>query len=312
MQSTDIPGKLPIPFANSAGGSYIRAIPTASQVGIVDGAASLTTGFPPLNFQPIDSGGIPPNGADVNGILFAISGWARWQAAGGPTSFDSVFSAAIGGYPKRAVLASTVTSGLFWVSTIENNTANPDSDPTNWLPLAPLPATLAELQAGSNTVKYVTPATLAGLRASSADVLAGTSVSKYITPAAFYGARASEIDARTGTDDHKYLTPASLGGNVVITPGSGAVIYHPNGLIEQMGNGAASGSGNYTTSFLTPFLTEVLSVQVTLVLNTSVSDGGNARSAHWRKTSTTLSTLAYKCLIESGTCDGVAWHAFGR
>ncbi|ENN86086.1 hypothetical protein RHSP_32139 [Rhizobium freirei PRF 81] len=132
MQLSQIPNKFAIPFANNAGAGYIRAIPQASQIGITNGAASLTDGFPPLNFLPVGSGGVPPFGQDMNGILNQITLWAQWQAAGGSGIFDSAFSTAIGGYPRGATLEST-TAGQFWVSSIDNNTNNPDSNPTGWV-----------------------------------------------------------------------------------------------------------------------------------------------------------------------------------
>ncbi|KAA1174648.1 hypothetical protein FP026_29625, partial [Rhizobium tropici] len=73
MKASDIPVKFPIPFAASAGGGYIRAIPQASQIGITNGAASLTDGFPPLTFLPVGAGGTPPWGQDFNGILNEIT-----------------------------------------------------------------------------------------------------------------------------------------------------------------------------------------------------------------------------------------------
>lgn len=133
MQSSDIPGKLPIAFASSAGGAYTRAIPINSQIGITDGAASLHDGFVPLNATPIAGGGVPPDIRDINGILNEISAWTRWQGAGGPIFYDPDFSTAVGGYPKGAQVLSTVTIGLVFLSLIENNTVNPDVDATHWL-----------------------------------------------------------------------------------------------------------------------------------------------------------------------------------
>ena len=78
MLASQIPTKFSVPFANSAGGSYIRAIPTASQIGIVDGAASLTDGFPPLNFLTLGAGGIPPFGQDMtDGEVAAVVSYIR-------------------------------------------------------------------------------------------------------------------------------------------------------------------------------------------------------------------------------------------
>jgi len=135
MLSTNIPTKIPIPFANSAGSSYKNTIPQASQVGITNGKASLTDGFPPLTFQPISSGGVPPFGADFNGILYEITAIQQWQEAGGHFTYDSSFSTTIGGYPKGAILQSANLAGL-WVSTADSNTTNPDTGGAGWTSFA--------------------------------------------------------------------------------------------------------------------------------------------------------------------------------
>lgn len=139
MQQSDLPTRFPIPFANNAGASYIRDIPQAAQTPTTsDAPASLYDGFPPVTFQPSGSGGIPPSGADFNGILNQITAGLRWLAAGGPAVFNSAFSTAIGGYPKGAVLTSTATAGVRWISTVENNTTDPDgTSPSGWSRLAP-------------------------------------------------------------------------------------------------------------------------------------------------------------------------------
>lgn len=124
MQSSDIPAKFPIPFANGAGASFVRNIPTASQIPITAGAASLNDGFPPLNATPRASGGVPPFIQDMNGVLRQSTGWDRWLAAGGPIIYDAAFSTAIGGYPRYATLIDS-TGSFWWVSTIENNTNAP-------------------------------------------------------------------------------------------------------------------------------------------------------------------------------------------
>jgi hypothetical protein len=134
MNLGSIPAKFPIPWANAAGGGFVRTIPVASQIGVSDGAASLTDGYPPLNFQPIGAGGVPPFGQDMNGILKQITQWLQWtQAGGGVPYFDGAFAAAIGGYPQGAFLQSATTPGTFWISTADANVNNPDSTPTNWL-----------------------------------------------------------------------------------------------------------------------------------------------------------------------------------
>lgn len=127
MISSNIPPRFPIPFANAAGGAYVRPIPRASQIGVQDGAASLTDGFPPDTFQPVGSGGVPPFGQDVNGILKQLSQWAQWQATGAPVVYDSAFATAIGGYPKGSRLAAAGGGGVQWYSLVDNNLTDPDS-----------------------------------------------------------------------------------------------------------------------------------------------------------------------------------------
>ena len=127
MQQSQIPPKFPIPWGNSAGSAYIRSIPVNSQTGVQNGAASLTDGLPPLTFVPAIAGGVPPFGADFNGIFRQLSQWSQWQSAGGPIFYDFAFASAIGGYPNGTILQSAVTPGTLWLSTADNNTSNPDA-----------------------------------------------------------------------------------------------------------------------------------------------------------------------------------------
>lgn len=132
MQAADIPDKFNIPFANAAGGGFIRPIPEASQIGITTGAASLTDGFPPVNFLPIGAGGTPPAGQDFNGIIKQITEWSRWQNAGATVVYDAVFSAAVGGYPKGAILRAAAAA-YFWQSTVDDNLTDPDAGGAGWV-----------------------------------------------------------------------------------------------------------------------------------------------------------------------------------
>lgn len=125
MQLTNTPGKLVLPFANAGAKN---TIPTASQIGITAGAASLTDGFPPLTRTPIAAGGVPPSGLDMNGILYALSAALRWDNAGGGYVFDSTFAndSNVGGYPKGARILRSDGLG-YWLNTAENNTTDPEA-----------------------------------------------------------------------------------------------------------------------------------------------------------------------------------------
>jgi hypothetical protein len=131
--SSSLPSKFAIPWGNSAGSSYIRTIPQASQIGIQNCAASLTDGFPPLTFVSSAQGGCPPFGQDFNGILKQLSQWSRWNGMGTPVFYDSAFSSGISGYPEWATLAVVATPGCFWVSTVNNNASDPDTGGANWV-----------------------------------------------------------------------------------------------------------------------------------------------------------------------------------
>lgn len=127
MQTSNLPPRLPVPFANSG---TKNTIPTAASP--TPGLASLELGFPPATMTPIAAGGIPPAGADFNGALFMISAVTRWVQAGGQYGYDATFSASIGGYPRGALLLNAAGTG-FWVSTTENNVTNPDTGGAGWM-----------------------------------------------------------------------------------------------------------------------------------------------------------------------------------
>lgn len=129
MQSSDVPSKSAKVFGQSATGTYIRTVP---QTTADPAAASFDIGFPPQTFTDEGAGGTPPDGRDFNGILNFLTAWARWQSAGAPIAYDPTFQASIGGYPTGAVVASAVTLGIFWISTVENNTTNPDAGGAGW------------------------------------------------------------------------------------------------------------------------------------------------------------------------------------
>lgn len=146
------PAFTPVPFANGAGSGYRNDIPEASQTGVTPGAASYTDGFPPVTFEPIASGGVPPFGADFNGILYALSVKARWNQAGGNYPFDSSFATTIGGYPVGATVQRADGKGK-WLNTTSGNTTDPDSaSASGWVELrANNGTTSIAMSAGDNT-----------------------------------------------------------------------------------------------------------------------------------------------------------------
>lgn len=140
------------PFGVGAGGSYItEPIPVPSQIGITDGAASFTDGFPPLTMQALSAGGIPPKGQDLNGILYMISAHTAWVAAGMGYAYDSTQATDIGGYPVGATLQMADGTGT-WLNVVANNTSNPDSGGAGWVPLTSYGVATVALTGGASTL----------------------------------------------------------------------------------------------------------------------------------------------------------------
>lgn len=129
MQSTDQPEKIIVPFANEGNR---RDIPIDSQIGIVDGRASFTDGFPPKTFIPVVAGGVPPAGSDFNGLFHQITDIQRWLCSGAMFTYDADFADAIGGYPKGSRIIST--DGItVWINQADNNITDPDGGSSaNW------------------------------------------------------------------------------------------------------------------------------------------------------------------------------------
>ena len=209
MIAASIPPYFNIPFANSADSSHKRAIPEASQIGIIDGAASLTDGFPPLTFLPLTAGGIPPYGQDFNGILNEVTHSIQWQQAGGIAKYNSAFSTAIGGYPNGAVLQNAAKTNL-WVSTVDNNLSNPDAGGAGWTLLI----STATYTAGSgiSVSGGVITNSLPGISYSSGS---GISISGNVITNSFPQAT-SQLNATGG-----YIRIPGSAGNVLIQSGQG-------------------------------------------------------------------------------------------
>lgn len=130
MQINNPPSKLVLPFgANDPTGRATIPVTTSSP-----GYASLNNGFPAITRTPKAAGGIPPRGVDMNGILYAISGSARWAAAGAGYKYDSTFAndTNVGGYPQGARVLNSAANG-YWLNLSDGNTTNPDTGGANWV-----------------------------------------------------------------------------------------------------------------------------------------------------------------------------------
>lgn len=128
---------MPVPFASQGDKNTIPVTPS-TETGQTN-YASYQKGFPPVTMTPLVAGGLPPQGMDMNGILFALSSSIGFSQSGGLPTFNADFASTIGGYPLGAVLQSNDGASAY-VSTIANNTTDfnesPESIGTSWLPWA--------------------------------------------------------------------------------------------------------------------------------------------------------------------------------
>lgn len=137
-------------------------IPDASNN--VTGRAGYDQGFPAINMQPIEAGGIPPDGGDMNGVLYDLSSAIQYIQAGKYLPYNQDFANAIGGYPLGSVVSDPTDGRIIWVNVLQNNL----SFPANWSQSSLYQATETingtakiatqdAVVAGVNDLDYVTP-----------------------------------------------------------------------------------------------------------------------------------------------------------
>ena len=106
-------------------------IPAARQAGAAQEAATYSEGFPSITMTPLSLGGKPPSGKDMNGVLHDVSAAAVFLNNGNRYRFDAAHCAAIGGYPKGAVLMADTLDGSY-ISLMDGNRDNPNSGSAKW------------------------------------------------------------------------------------------------------------------------------------------------------------------------------------
>lgn len=228
MQNSQLPLKWYKPFAADDAAKVEIPVTTPDPT-----RASQSAGFPPLTMQPPESGGVPPQGEDFNGAMNQVARVAWWMLAGGALPFDAAWAADanIGGYPQGAVVTSADLQGD-WISTADNNTNNPDTNGTAWVPgyaygstsltgLTNANVTLTPAQAAKGTIR------LAGTLTGNIQIIFPTWLKDW-----------SVINNCTGAFSVTCKTAA--GSGVVISQGGGAQIVWCDGtnIIALGGNSA--------------------------------------------------------------------------
>lgn len=133
MPSTPTPPSLVQAFAIIGDRNTIPIVPSPTP-----GAASFNLGFPPATMTDPTAGGIPPDGEDMNGILYMMSAHIAWLAAGGCYHFNIDVVTVQGGYGIGQIVQSAVTPELFFINFVAGNTNDPDSVITGWYAYSPV------------------------------------------------------------------------------------------------------------------------------------------------------------------------------
>lgn len=149
MNSSDIPSRIIKAFGVNG---LKNTIPVDSSTTTDNnGVATFDKGFPPITMQPLSAGGIPPSGKDMNGTLYSVTIQQQWQNAGMAYPFSQDFSDAVVGYPKGAIIPSSVYTGQ-WLNLNEANGASPESPTganTGWVPINNYGVTQITMTTGS-------------------------------------------------------------------------------------------------------------------------------------------------------------------
>jgi len=217
MQKSNAPTKLTVAFASGTGAGPVNNVPLTP--GATPGTASYQTGFTAVNMEPIASGGVPPFGADFNGVFQAATTAQIWQQSGYMYSFDSGFAsnANIGGYPAGSVLLMGNGKG-FWLNQTDNNTASPDTTGSaGWLGLPAVGAYTIATTGGTTTpdpsVLGVTTLLVSGALTSNATI---------VLPLA---AGSRWIIANNTTGSFTLTVQGATGAGVAITQGSALTVF---------------------------------------------------------------------------------------
>jgi len=138
-------------------GGKTAPFPSTSQIGVTNGAASLVDGFPPLTMTALTSGGTPPFGVDMNGILYLLSSHIAALQAGQWYGWSSTLETAMGGYAQGAIVQQAADLNAFWISTTAGNTTDPDTGGAGWMSTKPLYNSSAPTAGAHNNVALPGP-----------------------------------------------------------------------------------------------------------------------------------------------------------
>ena len=240
------PDIISVPFANSGAKN---TIPTNT---VTLGKASLTNGFPTETSMPIADGGVPPQRADFNGMLYWLSTFAVFQQSGGKFTYNSTVA-----YDPPAII---YYNGDLWWCKQTNSPATvvktPGSDSNYWIKLRDYLANpLAAYPVGAYYIssESTSPATLFGgtwVQVQDRMILAaGTQYTAGTTANPRTGGGATKSLSVANIPSHTHTFTTATAGNHVHTVGgttqsAGSHTHSVSGTSASNGNHAHTVSGD--------------------------------------------------------------------
>lgn len=153
-------------------------IPNKRQAGQPPEQADWDGGFPPVTMQPLETGGIAPQGFDFNGIFYTLSSNLVFLGRGERYQFDA---AVTDGYPKNAIIMSNDGAKEFQ-SIVDKNKNDPNKNTTGWKIYAGVGSTPSATSTVPGVVKLIdsleSDATDAALTAKQGKVLQDSKLAK--------------------------------------------------------------------------------------------------------------------------------------
>lgn len=236
-----------VPFCNS--GANKNTIQVSRQPTQPPQDATYEEGFPTITMVP--TGGIAPNGQDMNGILNEISSAIVHYCRGDRIQFDAAYAAAIGGYDKGAIVASNDYQKDY-ISLVDNNTADPNGSNTTWAVYAGQGSVPTATSTTTGTVKLVnslaSTATDAALTAAQGRILqdsklnASDALGIGQTWQDFTGSRSSGVTYTNNTGKPIMISVIATGRDATVTIYVGSVLVaRQTDIFDSAGN-ASTGS----------------------------------------------------------------------
>ena len=234
------PNIISVPFASNGAKNTIPQTTTTL------GKASLSNGFPTETSMPIADGGVPPQRADFNGMLYWLSTFAMYQQAGGKFTYNATID-----YDSPAII---FYSGDLWWCKQTNGPSTvvktPGSDTNYWIKLRDYLANpLAAYPVGAYYIssESTSPATLfGGTWEQVQDMFILAAGTRYTT--------GTTANPRTGGSSTKQLRVANIPSHThtFTTQSAGNHVHNVGGTTQSAGahthgvSGTVASNGNHT------------------------------------------------------------------